>query len=198
MTVATATAATPDPIARLSVEQYHKMIQAGIFTDDNRVELLEGLLVQKMSKNPPHRVSTNLVSESLRNVVPTGWYVDSQEPITTETSEPEPDVAIIRGSTRDYTDRHPGPGDVALVVEVADASIELDQRTKQRVYASAGIAIYWIVNLIERRVQVYTRPSGPAEEPGYGHRQDVAAGESLPVIVDGKEVGRVAVADILP
>jgi len=193
-----ATAITPDPIARLSVEQYHKMIQAGIFTDDNRVELLEGLLVQKMSKNPPHRVSTNLVSESLRNVVPTGWYVDSQEPITTETSEPEPDVAIIRGSTRDYTDRHPGPGDVALVVEVADASIELDQRTKQRVYASAGIAIYWIVNLIERRVQVYTRPSGPAEEPGYGHRQDVAAGESLSVIVGGKEVGRVAVADILP
>ena len=193
-----ATAITPDPIARLSVEQYHKMIQAGIFTDDNRVELLEGLLVQKMSKNPPHRVSTNLVTESLRSFVPMGWYVDSQEPITTETSEPEPDVAIIRGSTRDYTDRHPGPGDVALVVEVADASIELDQRTKQRVYASAGIAIYWIVNLIERRVQVYTRSSGPAEEPGYGHRQDVALGESVPVLVGGKEVGRVAVADILP
>src|SRR5580692_5700164 len=137
MTVATATAATPDPIARLSVEQYHKMIQAGIFTDDNRVELLEGLLVQKMSKKPPHRVATKLVNRALESVVPAGWYVDSQEPITTDTSEPEPDAAIIRGDTRDYTDRHPGPDDIALVVEVADASVELDQRIKQRVYASA-------------------------------------------------------------
>jgi Uma2 family endonuclease len=198
MTVATATAATPDPIARLSVEQYHKMIQAGIFTDDNRVELLEGLLVQKMSKKPPHRVATKLVNRALESVVPAGWYVDSQEPITTDTSEPEPDAAIIRGDTRDYTDRHPGPDDIALVVEVADASVELDQRIKQRVYASASIAVFWIVNLIERRVQMYTRPSGPATEPGYGHRQDFALGESLPVVVDGKEVGRIAVADILP
>lgn len=107
---------------RLSVDQYHELIRAGILTADDPVELLDGWLATKIPKNPAHRVATKLVREALESIVPAGWYVDSQEPITTGDSEPEPAVSVIRGTTRQYQDRHPGPREVALVVEVADAA----------------------------------------------------------------------------
>ena len=107
-----------DLIFRLSIEQYHAIIQAGIFTDDDSVELLEGWLVFKMPKNPPHRVTTRLVRTALENILPAGWYVDSQEPITLSNSEPEPDLVVVRGETRQYLDRHPGAEDIALIIEV--------------------------------------------------------------------------------
>lgn len=104
------TAAVPeDLIWRMGVEQYHAMIRSGILIDDDPVELLEGWLVFKSPKNPPHRAATRLICEALESIIPTGWYVDSQEPITLADSEPEPDVAMIRGDTRRYLDRHPGP-----------------------------------------------------------------------------------------
>src|SRR5215813_12133096 len=80
---------------RLSVAQYHEMIRASILTEDDPIELLEGLLIHKMPENPPHRMATHLTSEALRAVIPEGWYVDSQEPITLEDSAPEPDLCII-------------------------------------------------------------------------------------------------------
>ena len=86
-----------DLIWRMGVEQYHAMIEAGILTDDDSVELLEGWLVLKMPKNPPHRATTRLVRAGLERVLPEGWYVDSQEPITLIDSEPEPDVVVVRG-----------------------------------------------------------------------------------------------------
>src|SRR5438105_6396863 len=95
-----------DLIWRLTVDQYHQMVARGILTDDDPVELLEGWLVSKMTKNPAHRASTRLTLEALERVLPEGWYADSQEPVTLESSEPEPDVAVVRGSTRDYLDRH--------------------------------------------------------------------------------------------
>src|SRR5438128_2201088 len=120
-----------DFIWRLSVAQYHEMIQAGILTADDPVELLEGWLVYKMPKNPPHRISVRLTQRALEAVVPAGWYVDAQEPITLADSEPEPDVMIVRGDTRQYRNRHPGAADVALVVEVADTTLERDRGAKK-------------------------------------------------------------------
>lgn len=117
-------AAVPlDLIWRLSVAQYHQMIRSGILTDDDPVELLEGWLVLKMPKNPPHRAATRLMQDALARVVPVGWYVDAQEPITLEDSEPEPDVMIVRGETREYRDRHPGPRDVGAVIEISDTTL---------------------------------------------------------------------------
>ena len=87
---------------QLSVERYHQMVEAGIITDDDPVELLQGRLITKMSKKPPHRLSTRLLRKALEGLVPEGWYVDSQEPLTTADSEPEPDISIVRGSDRDY------------------------------------------------------------------------------------------------
>jgi Uma2 family endonuclease len=98
------------------------MGRAGILTSDDRVELLEGLLVTQMNKTPAHTLATALLREELAALLPAGWYVRSQDPITLAASEPEPDLAVVRGTPRDYRDRHPGPGDVAVVVEIADAA----------------------------------------------------------------------------
>ena len=187
-----------DLIWRLSVSQYHQMIRTGILTADDPVELLAGWLFYKMPKNPPHRIATRLAQDSLEAVVPAGWYVDSQEPITLGDSEPEPDVMVVRGETRQYKDRHPGPEDVLLVVEVADTTIERDRGVKRRMYARSGIPVYWIINLVERRLEVYERPSGPAEDADYAHRVDYGLSDSVPVIVEGREVGRVAMKELLP
>jgi len=187
-----------DLIWRLRVDQYHAMIRAGILTPDDPVELLEGWLVYKMPKNPPHRVATRLTQTALERVVPANWYVDAQAPITLEDSEPEPDLVVVRGTPRLYLDRHPGPAELALVIEVADASLLRDRGAKKRIYARAGIAVYWLINLPDRRCEVYTDPSGVAGEPDYRQRQDYGPTDAVPLIIDGQQVGAVSVADLLP
>lgn len=118
--------------------------------------------------------------------------------MTTEDSEPEPDVVVVRGERRQYRDRHPLPHEVALVVEVADATLQRDRKLKKRIYARAGVANYWIINLIESCVEVYTVPSGPAEFPDYQQRQDYGPADEIPLVIEGREVGRLAVRDVLP
>jgi Uma2 family endonuclease len=191
--------AVPDePIYRLSVEQYHRMIESGIIDEDDPVELLEGWLVQKMGKNPPHSFSTRQLRRALERVTPAGWYVDSQEPVTGDNSEPEPDARVVRGDPRDYLQRHPGPAETPLVAEVADSSLGRDRGVKKRIYARAGILVYWIVNLVDKQIEVYTDPTGPAEKPEYRQRQDYQPGDEVPVVIDGREVGRLAVSEVLP
>jgi Uma2 family endonuclease len=138
------------------------------------------------------------VRKALERLVQAGWHVDTQEPITCEDSEPEPDVKVVRGAPRDYLNRHPGPQDVALVVEVTDSSLAQDRGLKKRLYAAARIPVYWIVNLLERQIEVYTDPSGPAEQPDYRRRQDFHAADKAPLVIEGREIGQIAVADLLP
>jgi Uma2 family endonuclease len=197
-TLKRAAAVPTDLIWRLNVDQYHEMIRMGILTDDDPVELLEGWLVLKMPKNPSHRITTRLVQQALERIVPAGWYVDTQEPITLEGSEPEPDVVVVRGETRRYLDHHPGPQDVALVVEVADMTLQRDRTFKKRLYARAGVPVYWIINLSESRFEVYTDPSGPTDEPDYRQRQDCGPSDTIPVVIEGHEVGHLTIQELLP
>ncbi len=185
------------PIHRLSVEQYEQMTRVGILTEEDRVELLEGWLVPKRTRNPPHRIATRMVRVALEAVVPAGWYVDSQEPIVTEDSEPEPDVSVIRGRTEDYADRNPPAGAVGLVVEIGDATLALDRQLKARAYARAGIPVYWIVNLVDRSVEGFAAPSGPVDSPAYGRRVDTTGG-FVPLVLDGEEVARIPIGYLLP
>jgi Uncharacterized protein conserved in cyanobacteria len=187
-----------DLIWRLSIEQYHAIIQAGILTDDDSVELLEGWLVFKMPKNPPHRATTRLVRTALENILPAGWYVDSQEPITLSNSEPEPDIVVVRGDTRQYLDRHPGAEDIALIIEVSDTTLQRDRTVKKRIYARAGISIYWIVNLVEEQVEVYSQPLVEVEQPDYSQRLDFGRSAVIPIIIEGIEIGAIAVDALLP
>src|SRR5215212_6010614 len=132
-----------------------------------------------------------LLKDLLTPLMPAGWFVDSQAPLPTAESVPEPDVLVIRGDRRQYMaeGRHPGPGDMGLVVEVSDSSVSTDRGTKRRVYARANVAQYWIVNLVDRRVEVYTDPSGPGDDPAYRQQRDYGPGDEVPVLLDGQEVG---------
>jgi Uma2 family endonuclease len=187
-----------DLIWRVTVEKYHEMIRSGALTENDPVELLEGWLVYKMPKSRQHTLATRHTQAAIEKVLPTGWHVESEEPITTEDSEPEPDVSVIRGSDDDYPDQPPGPEDIALLVEVADTTLDRDRGWKKRLYAKASIPVYWIVNLVDRRVEVHTEPSGPVAHPDYRRREDYDERQSVPLVIAGQQVAMIAVADLLP
>src|SRR3954447_2097614 len=109
---------SPEPVFRLSVEQYHQMIDAGVLTDDDPVELLEGILVFKMPKKPKHRFVIHKLSKAIEAMLSAEWFVQLQEPITLSNGEPEPALSVIRGTDEDFTSRHPGPAETGLVIEV--------------------------------------------------------------------------------
>ena len=186
-----------EPIYRLTVEQYHALGRCGILDEDAPVELLEGWLVQKMTKYPPHRAVARRARRALERLVSAEWSVETQDPITTTDSEPEPDIMIVRAEAAARTDRHPVPAEVALVVEVADTSLRRDRGTKKRLYARAGIVVYWIVNLVEGQIEAHTEPTGLAKKPDYRQRDVYKAGDEIPVVIDGVEIGRIPVSEIL-
>lgn len=195
----TSAAAVPsDPVWRLSVAQYHSMIEAGILNEDDPVELLEGLLIVKMPKNPALSAATRLIRRLLERAIPAGWYVDTQEPVTTAESEPEPDVMIVRGDAGQYLSRHPHPEDLALVVEIAGATLKRDREIKMRIYAAGGIPVYWLVNLGEKQIEVYTEPVKSADRSEYAHQQIYTLRDEIPVLIEGNEIARLMVRDILP
>jgi Uma2 family endonuclease len=185
------------PVRRFSVEEYHRLISQGYFASDERFELLEGWIVAKVPRNPVHDAAVQIANDLLRDLVPGGWGVRCQLALTTSDSEPEPDVVVARGQPRDYVSRHPGPGDVALVVEVANTSLFDDREIKGRVYARAGVSVYWIVNLIDRQVEVYTDPTGPVSDPIYRRRDDYRSGQLVPLSIAGTS-RQVPVDELLP
>ena len=184
------------PLYRLSVEQYHRISEAGIIPSGAAVELIEGLLVRKMPKNPPHIIATALLNRLLLRLLPDDWFVLIGDPIMLEAlgSEPEPDVMIVRGNPRDYRAAKPGPDAAALVIEVADTSYRYDRQVKWALYAAAGVPVYWIVDLNRRVLEVHADPSAE----GYRSLAVLALDDEAPVVLDGREVARLRVADILP
>src|SRR5260370_19563791 len=145
-------------IARFSQARYQKMIEVGILPPEDKVELLENYVVLKMPRNPPHDGTVQLGTEALLPLVPPGWRLRVQLTVVFTDSQPEPDFAVVRGDARTYMARHPGPADVGLLIELADSSLLRDQRDKTRIYARGGIPGYWIINLVDRPVEVYTQP----------------------------------------
>ncbi len=185
---------------RFNLDQYHAMVAGGILTEDTPVELLEGWLVVKMPTNPLHASTTDLLLDALNALHLAGWIIRIQQPVTLppDDSEPEPDVAIARGRRQDYFQRHPGPGDVPIIVEVADATLARDRGLKRAIYARSAIAQYWLVNLVQRTVEVHADPAAEGEAPHYRQTRVYRSGEAIPVILDGQQLGQVAVAHILP
>jgi len=185
----------PAPLYRMTVEQYEAMVDSGAFTKRDRFHLINGYLVAKMTQRTPHVTAENLCIAEINRKIPTGWHLRPAQPvrIPARASEPEPDLCVVRGGIRDYADHHPGPADVALVVEIAESSLAEDRKMAE-VYGSAGIPVYWIVNLVDGQVEVYANP-GPL---GYGSMEVLMPGHVLPVMIDGVEVGQVPVVDVLP
>ena len=184
-------------IARFSVARYQKMIEVGVVKTVDKVELLENYVVLKMSRNPRHDSTLQRMLRPLMRALPTGWDIRSQSAIVLSDSQPEPDFALVRGSADDYENRQPSATDIGLVVEVADSSLLRDQRDKTRIYARGLIPTYWIVNLVDRRVEVYSQPSGPTPIPAYALPQHYQHGDDVPLVLDCNIVAAISVADLL-
>lgn len=151
--------------------EYMKMAEIGIFEPDEQIELIEGKIIEMSPQKTSHAVAVSLVGEALRILFGKDYYARIQMPIDiNEISEPEPDVAVVPGSPRDYLLRH--PMSAALIVEVSDSTLAYDRNQKSSLYAKAGIADYWIVNLIDQRLEVYRDPVPMPEQPfGFGYKQ---------------------------
>jgi Uma2 family endonuclease len=188
----------PVAVRRFSVDEYHRLIQDGYFAADERFELLEGLITQKMARDPIHDSAFELALAELIRRVPAGWRVRPQCAITTGDSQPEPDLVIVRGTPRDNSSHHPAPADIALVVEVSNTSLAEDRTLKCRLYAQAGIQAYWIINVVDRQVEVYSEINNTAQSLAYAPAKIVGIDESVAVTVGGAPLDPIAVADLLP
>jgi Uma2 family endonuclease len=179
---------------RINVDEYERLADGG-FLDDRRVELINGWLVKKMTTKPPHVVAVDATREAIAGILPPGWWLREEKPVRIpEFDEPEPDVSVVRGSRHDYRTRHPGPGDIDFLVEVSDTSLAWDRREKMWAYARASVPTYWIFNLVDRRLEVFTSPGSD----GYQTRQVLGPDDHAVVIIGGIEVGSVKVGDLLP
>jgi Uma2 family endonuclease len=183
-------------LSRLTVGQYDRMIENGTIGDAEDVELIEGLLVTKMGRNRPHVQAGKKGLAALLRITPPGWHIAKEDPVVaSDYSKPEPDLALVRGHVEEYANRDVTAGDLGLIVEIADSSLAADREVMGRLYAACGIPFYWIINLVDQWVESYTIPD-PTR--GYRSRVDFRPGEEIPVVVDGQEVGRIAVLELLP
>jgi Uma2 family endonuclease len=185
------------PIHRFSVEQYHRMIELGVLTANDKVELLEGWIVDKMPQHPSHGGTTSVLGRKLRGAIPKSWIVREQSPITLELSEPEPDITVARGPEERYFAAHPTPEEIAMLAEVSDTTLEYDRTINGPLYAEAGIPYYWIVNLAEFKVEVYSQPK-IGKAPKFKKRQDYGLQFGVPIVIENRERGGIAVAHLFP
>ena len=153
-----------------TVDEYYAMAEAGILSPGDRVELLYGEIIAMDPISSTHASCVTRLTYLMLEKVEEQAIVRVQNPVRLNSvSEPQPDVALLRPRADSYSSSHPGPGDVLLLIEVADTTADLDRECKLPLYARAGIVEYWIVDLTERVVEVYTDPSGT----GYGSRKVV-------------------------
>ena len=186
----------------MTVDEYEQLAASGTLRD-RRVQLVNGYLVRKSTTDPRHVIATEGVRRRLERILPEGWHIRQEQPIRISThDEPEPDVVVARGNPRYFKDRHPEPSHIALPVEVADSSLTSDRGDQLAIYARAAIPLHWIVNLVGGSppgagvVEVYSDPDQAVGR--YRSRSDYRPGDDAPVVIDGQQVGRVAVSEMLP
>jgi Uma2 family endonuclease len=183
---------------RWSRVEYERLIEKGIFLPHDRIELLAGELVVREPQGTPHAVGISLVHEALRRAFGRGWLIRIQSPVALDDeSEPEPDVSVVPGGPRDYLAAHPSRP--VLVVEVAETSLALDRTHKGSLYARAGLADYWILNLVDRVLEVYRRPAPSSEAPfgrAYNEVQSLGATDLVSPLAAPE--ARIPVAALLP
>jgi Uma2 family endonuclease len=187
----------PRPLYRMSLEQYESLIATGFFTKHDDVHLINGYVVNRMAESPEHGAVCDVIRRTMEVILlaVAGWHARGQNglKIPSQVSIPRPDLAIVRGDWRDYLNRYPESRDTALVAEVSVSSLDED-RAMADIYAAGGVPVYWIVNVDDGQVEVYSDP-GPS---GYQSHEVLAPGHVLSVMVNGVEVGEIPVADILP
>jgi Uma2 family endonuclease len=179
-----------DPAARrFSREEYYWMLDAGFF-QDQRVQLIEGEVLKMSPMRAPHATALQLAEAALQKAFGSGFCIRVQLPLfLSDESEPEPDLAVVSGNPRDYQQEHPTTA--SLVVEISDTTLRFDRTTKRRLYAAAGIAEYWIINLVNRQLEVFRNPAGG----DYADTPTLSPADQVTPIAANKSL---RVADLLP
>ncbi len=190
---------------KMTGAEYDHMVETGVLTSEGKFEFLEGYMVLKMPANPPDNYSVLRTTKLIDRAIPNGRTVRGQVGTHLTESRPEPGVSVAKGGAADYVARHPAPADLGLVIEVSDSSLLRDRVDKGRIYARDSIPVYWVVNLVDRRVEVFTDPTGPDvpagsadADPLYCARTDYAPGATVPLVLDGVTVGTIPVNELLP
>ena len=184
-------------VRRFTVAEYHRMKDGGVIAEDEATELLEGCLLDMTPGGIVHDRVLNALAAAYPRFLPPGWLTRSRQSVVLTDSVPKPDIAVVRGDETVYRTRHPGPADIGLLVEVSDSSLLIDRDDKGSIYARERVPVYWVVNVVDKVVEVYTQPGGPAENPAYTERDDYPVGTAVPVVLDGAAVGTIAVADVM-
>lgn len=162
-------AQTPLPRRKFTREEYHKLAELGILREDERVELIEGEIIQMAPASPEHVAETHSLYDRVRKLFGKSYTVRMQAPLALGDSEPEPDIAVVQGAARDYLHAH--PTHAVLVIEIAQSGLEYDREVKSSLYAKAGIPEYWLIDLQNRRLEVYREPAeSPEARFGYQYQ----------------------------
>ncbi|MEL6222886.1 MAG: Uma2 family endonuclease [Cyanobacteria bacterium J06627_8] len=148
-------------LKRWTVDEYHRISSLGILMPDERTELLAGHITLMAAKGTTHVLVTRLLSQALDKLLADQpAFVSTQEPIhIDELSEPEPDIFIVQGTVRDYEKHHPHPEEVLLIIEVSDSTLKQDCEIKDKLYAQAGVADYWVVDVNNRQLHIFREPA---------------------------------------
>ena len=188
----------PVQIRQWTRAEYGRLIEIGVFDLGERVELLGGEILVAEPQSSPHYTAIGLVEDALELAFGPGWLVRTQGPIALDDrSEPEPDVAAVRGTVRDYGRQHPARA--ALIVEVAEVSLALDRAHKGSLYARAGVEDYWVLNLVERVLEVYRQPVADALAPfGWRYASRQTLGPDAHITPLAAPNARVSISDLLP
>ena len=180
-------------LRQITVEEYDSMIANGIFDTNDKIELLDGVIIEKMPKGTKHSSATDRASRVFNKVIGDKLLVRNQNPIWLDIfSEPEPDIVLASPKADDYDESHPTPNEIYLVMEISDSTIYFDRNAKWLAYAKAGIRQYLLLNVQDRTIEDYREPNAD----GYQSKQTLRAGQTF-TLNDFPEIV-FQVADFLP
>lgn len=183
----------PASLKLWNVAQYHRLYDSGLIGSDERCELIAGQILLMSPKGTAHVLALRLLSNTLSQLIDDDTFISTQDPIQLDDfSEPEPDLAVVKGDILDYSERHPSPSDILLIVEVADATLKTDSEVKDKLYARANIPEYWVLDLKNRQLIVFRNPTAT----GYSDR--LVAGVRDVISPTAFEKRGVVVEEILP
>jgi Uma2 family endonuclease len=205
MSVATAVAPSQAPTADvpydLTIDLFSRMVESGLVPRDRRVFLTNGRLYEKMAKTKAHGSIGAAVTRAVDRRLPPDWSLWPESTIVLDpTNAPLPDFAVVRSGDllgRAAPDRYPGPGDIGLLIEVAVTSLHDDLTTALERYARASIPVYWVVDVLGRRILIHTEPRVVDGRGEYARVETYRPGQSLPLVLDGQEVARIPFDELL-
>jgi Uma2 family endonuclease len=181
--------AVESELFEFSVDAYERLVDLGVLTKNDHVELIEGVIIQMSPIGYGHNFALSVLIKALVLMLKDDWCVRAQSTLQLDKTEPEPDLAILRGVPEKYSARHPNEHDVGLLIEISDSSLTKDRKVKGVIYAQYGLPEYWIVNLIEEHVEIYKR--NPNQKNQYLPPVLVGKDQVLTVELDGKVYGQI-------